>query len=302
MIFGIIRGKYNQAVAYLTNLLYTFLFNKITGIFYSNILKLTESREMRRVCNSSAADNTVLSEHCQVCDEISFILSGEGYFFSNGKKYYVHKGDCIFSFKNELHNIENIKDKPLRFYFCGFSAKNENTLHIVNNIKSQPLPYIRCEAAESIFSKMINESWTEELYVSDMLNSQLLQLLITVSRTFSLNRHEKKRPPYSSLVYQIMLYLDSHINEPDALSQLESEFNYNYRFLYQSFYECMGDTLREYFLKIRMKKAALLLKDGLTVTEISEILGYSSVHPFSRAFKKLYGLSPSKYNKTDTDI
>ena len=48
-----------------------------------------------------------------------------------------------------------------------------------------------------------------------------------------------------------------------------------------------------------MKEAKKLLREkNHSITQISELLGYSSIHIFSRAFKKAVGLSPTAYIKS----
>lgn len=238
-------------------------------------------------------ENTVFTEHRQVCDEISFIISGKGTFSTNGRKHPVQKGDCYFSFKNEMHMIESGKNEPLRFYFCGFSPKSERAVQITEEIKKKNCVCIECCGAQDCFSKMIDEIWTEGNFSVSMLDAQLLQLLISLSRGFKTDLRCESRPSSSSPVYQIIRYLETHIYEIDALGRLEKEFNYNYRHISQSFLDSMEVTLREYFIKIRMEKAKTLLKSGKSVTETAELMGYSSVHPFSRAYKKYYGVSPA---------
>lgn len=54
-----------------------------------------------------------------------------------------------------------------------------------------------------------------------------------------------------------------------------------------------------YFLKLKIQEAQrLLCETSLTVTQISDMLGFSSVHYFSNTFKKFTGVSPSKYAKS----
>lgn len=42
-------------------------------------------------------------------------------------------------------------------------------------------------------------------------------------------------------------------------------------------------------------RAVSLLESGVSVTETAEQLGYQSIHTFSRAFSRYYGVSPSRY-------
>ncbi|MBQ1938470.1 MAG: AraC family transcriptional regulator, partial [Bacteroidales bacterium] len=45
----------------------------------------------------------------------------------------------------------------------------------------------------------------------------------------------------------------------------------------------------------RFEEAEKLLLDGVTVTSAAEILGFDTVHSFSRAFKTRYGTSPQNF-------
>ena len=55
----------------------------------------------------------------------------------------------------------------------------------------------------------------------------------------------------------------------------------------------------EYYSKLKIKEAKKLIRESTySVSEISEMLGYSSIHIFSRAFKKKTGMSPTDYSKS----
>ena len=62
-----------------------------------------------------------------------------------------------------------------------------------------------------------------------------------------------------------------------------------------------GLTVMEYILKTRIILAKTeLIKTNLSITEISERLGFSSVSYFCRAFKAESGLTPLQYRKSHT--
>ena len=64
------------------------------------------------------------------------------------------------------------------------------------------------------------------------------------------------------------------------------------------FKEKIGLTVMDYILKTRVTMAKeLLCKTDLSVTEISESCGFSSISFFSRTFKNETGVSPLKYKK-----
>lgn len=59
------------------------------------------------------------------------------------------------------------------------------------------------------------------------------------------------------------------------------------------------ETLTSFITRKRIEKAAPLLiyKTNLSVTEISEKVGFTSLSSFSRSFKKFYGISPQEFKK-----
>ena len=63
------------------------------------------------------------------------------------------------------------------------------------------------------------------------------------------------------------------------------------------FKEHCGEGPIEYYTKLKTAKAKKLLLEGMSVSKISDMLGYSSIHNFSRAFKKNVGVSPIEYKK-----
>lgn len=63
------------------------------------------------------------------------------------------------------------------------------------------------------------------------------------------------------------------------------------------FTEKLGLTPKQYILELRIKKAKMLLRDTpLSVTEIAEQCGFSSLYHFCRAFKSRTNLTPSEYS------
>ena len=58
-----------------------------------------------------------------------------------------------------------------------------------------------------------------------------------------------------------------------------------------------GDTPNTFITTIRMKNAALLLKNSdYNVSEISNLIGYNDTAFFSRTFKKYYNVRPKPYS------
>jgi len=77
---------------------------------------------------------------------------------------------------------------------------------------------------------------------------------------------------------------------------ISQQLNYDYNYLSNLFSEVEGVTIEKYFIAQKIEKVKELLKyDELTLSQIADKLGYSSVAYLSNQFKKQTGLSPSFY-------
>src|SRR5262249_17758525 len=84
-----------------------------------------------------------------------------------------------------------------------------------------------------------------------------------------------------------------HIGEPLTIRELSRKVAINECYLKKGFKEMFGTTIFDFYQSQRMEHARYLLYEkGLSVTEVSIMLGYSSISHFSTAFKKHTGLKP----------
>lgn len=84
-----------------------------------------------------------------------------------------------------------------------------------------------------------------------------------------------------------------HIGEPLTIKELSRKVAINECYLKKGFKELFGTTIFDFYQSQRMEHAKYLLYDkGLSVTEVSLLLGYSSISHFSTAFKKHTGIKP----------
>jgi AraC-like DNA-binding protein len=87
--------------------------------------------------------------------------------------------------------------------------------------------------------------------------------------------------------------LIEHIGEPITIRELSRKVAINECYLKKGFKEMFGTTIFDFYQSQRMEHARYLLYEkGLSVTEVSVMLGYSSISHFSTAFKKHTGLKP----------
>lgn len=79
---------------------------------------------------------------------------------------------------------------------------------------------------------------------------------------------------------------------------LSKKLQYDYTYLANVFSEIEGSTLEKFYIITKIERVKeLIIYEGLTVTEISYLLNYSSVAHLSGQFKKVTGYTPSIFKK-----
>ena len=104
------------------------------------------------------------------------------------------------------------------------------------------------------------------------------------------------------LAEAIDAYLEAHLDGPLQLTELCRYFNKSSSGLCRLYKSITGSSIMDHYLELKITRAKRMLLDGdWNITQISEQLGFGSLHYFSRVFKSRTGMSPGTYRKTIRD-
>ncbi len=128
----------------------------------------------------------------------------------------------------------------------------------------------------------------------------IFDLVIKIYICFCSHINEKKRMHEECLVQRILDYINTHyLDETMCLYHVSSEFKLTEKYLSQFFKENTGENFSSYVEKLRIQQAVKLLgQRDLSVTDIAKRIGYTNDNTFYKAFKRMYGISPSIYRST----
>ncbi len=106
-------------------------------------------------------------------------------------------------------------------------------------------------------------------------------------------RHKRQN---AERVERVLLLLREHLAEPPSLEEIGRRVGCSHFYLSRIFSQEMGCGIFQYLRRLRMERAAELLKGGgLNVTEVAMEVGYSSPSHFSTAFHETFGCCPGLY-------
>lgn len=235
--------------------------------------------------------------------ELTVITYGRGTVSANSSSVPVEQGDIFVSFPYDTHSIEADEREGMNYMFFAFFLKDPALLSDMEKISSLRLAsaerIIHSDTTASLLTSAIAELGKERLHQRAYLEALFTQIVIHVIRAFNKQEPAVFAPrKQEELCYQVMDYINTHIYSLTTLTEVASQFKYDYTYLSKIFTKTTGQSISEYYRQRRLEVARALIHEGtLTASEIAEKLQYSSIYSFSKAFKNQYGLSPRDYKK-----
>ena len=253
--------------------------------------------------------DTVISRHAQAnLFELTVARSGKGIVYTNDIPSKIQPGDIYLSFPGDFHEIRSDAKTPLNFDCLAFDTTNEQLhrqLDVMMESAFEPQHRItRNNRICTLIDDMIEEFSTEERS-EQLLNAILTSITIYLIRSYThtLSQPQPTRADAKMLCLHLMNYIDTHIYAIQNLNEIAQAMSYNYSYLSDLFCRTTNGTLQNYYQNRRMETARLLIEERtFSLTQISEMLNYSTVYAFSRAFHNYYGMSPRAYrnqNRTE---
>ncbi len=125
---------------------------------------------------------------------------------------------------------------------------------------------------------------------------QVNALIPKMIRSYCLLVQQHSLASYSALVRDCLNYIDFHYMEPLSLETLAARFSVNKNYLSSRFHKERGMTVTDYINRIRVNRAAnLLRKTSLSIQQVAEQCGFSDGNYFTRIFRKLEEVTPNEY-------
>lgn len=255
----------------------------------------------RQYCKSGA----VIRPHVHTdLFELTIVTDGEGIVTTNGVEAKVKKGDIYLSLPCDVHMIQSDGEKLLKYDFFAFKVSGSQFdaefNMILQTYRDAHQRVFSDNRIDQLIANAIAELNSENVFSNEILESVFNQVLIYVIRSFkqktvtaTLNKSKSE-----ILCYKLMNYIDTHIYTMKTLTELSAVTDYSYGYLSALFKKTTSISLASYYCKKKLDAAKLLiLEEKLTATQIAELLNYSSVYAFSKAFKKEFGASPKKFKR-----
>lgn len=141
----------------------------------------------------------------------------------------------------------------------------------------------------SLLELMVIEYADPQEETQALLKSLTGALLLQIARRYKIVAPVQSSQTTSE---KIIAYMGEHMDKV-SLASIGKHFSYHPTYVSNLLKKETGKTFSEILLKLRMERAAMLIK-GTTLTseEIAALLGYSNSSNFYKAFRAYYGRAP----------
>lgn len=103
---------------------------------------------------------------------------------------------------------------------------------------------------------------------------------------------------YSSLAQAMINYVECHLESFD-MTQMSETFGFSESYLRELFSKHVNMPIMQYYRKRRITVSAFeILHSGKKIVDIAFETGFSNHESYTRAFRKVFGMSPNRY-RTD---
>lgn len=235
--------------------------------------------------------------------ELFFIVSGKGQFLIQDQFFPVGINNLVIINPNVLHTEDSLNAQPLEYIVLGIDgielANDENS-----NGQFSILDHMESVEISGCLRNILREMEQKNTGYEDVCQAYMEILIIRLMRSTTLS--VPSEPQISSGNRQcaaVRRYIDLHFKEPLTLEQLAEESHMNKYYLSHAFKREYGTSPINYMISRRIEESKYLLAEtDLSMTQIAQLLGFSSLSYFSQVFRRTQSVSPLEYRQSTKTI
>lgn len=228
--------------------------------------------------------------------EIFCILSGKGQLTYRGKQYSLYKNQLILMNSHEPHSYGSDPQDPLGMIWIEFLGSDSRRIMDELLLHYSPVstggPFLTASREISLIQQHLMSDPDYDTTVD--LYRLLVKLLALPDYT------DTESAEHSSIPWKMAeSYIQAHLGENNSNSLLADMCGVSLPYFIKSFKKRYHQTPQQYIKQQRILKARYLLtRTSISVSQITEQLGFCNDSHFIRVFKNSEGITPLCYRKT----
>lgn len=247
-----------------------------------------------KVCDSDQTFGPIERKHYLFC----YVISGSGTFSVwNSKEsvtYHIEKEQGFLIFPHQCYTYASNDECPWEYMWVEFDGlKVKEQVEVSGLTVRNPVYQAR---HKDLAKKMEEEMHYITRYSKKSffhLIGHLYLFLDYLTRSASLAPNTSEKRIRDSYIKEAVAFIEQNYQHNISVEDIAAFCNLNRSYFGKIFHDKVGKSPREFLIFYRMTKAEELLKTTtLSIADVGSAVGYYDQFHFSRAFKKVYGVSP----------
>jgi transcriptional regulator, AraC family len=239
--------------------------------------------------------------HTHPFTELFYVVDGKGEFNIQGQRFPVKANDFVIINPQVEHTELSSPDEPLEYIVLGINGLSFSNLTPVSE-GGHPFSFfnLRDEQKDILryLNAMVQEATSQQMSYELVCHNLLEILLIKILRHQHFDLEVGKQSKATKDISFIKHYLETYYHESIQLEDLASMTHLSRFYISHSFKKEIGMSPMEYLIDIRIKESKILLRTtNYSISQVADIVGFTTPTYFSKQFRKSTGISPTDYRE-----
>ena len=235
--------------------------------------------------------------------ELFFIVGGKGQFLIQDQLYPVNSNNLVIINPNVTHTEVSLNAQPLEYIVLGIEGIELATSKSSNG-QFNILDHFESVEISSCLRNILREMEQKNTGYEDICQAYMEILIIRLMRNTALAvPTEPQVVSGNRQCAAVKRYIDLHFKESLTLDQLAEDAHMNKYYLSHAFKREYGVSPINYMITKRIEESKYLLAEtDLSMSQIAQLLGFSSLSYFSQVFRRTQSVSPMEYRQNTKNL
>ena len=229
--------------------------------------------------------------------ELTYVDRGTLHSVADGQDLLLEAGDMVLYAPEQFHMHYSDSGVAPGYVTISFDADTQALFALINRKFKSP------QKAISLLQQMLREQARPDVHSEDMILCLLHQLLLVLLRQADGSDLPLRNPQClnneNEIIRRAQQYVSENIRSKLTVPLVAKNADVSSSYLTSLFHKHLQISPGEYIRRVKLQESKLMIREGvLNFSQIAEVLQYSTIHHFSRQFKKKFGITPSEYAKS----
>ena len=241
-------------------------------------------------CAPSHAWGPALRDHYL----IHIVESGRGRYRAAGREYELRAGNGFLVCPSQMVDYSADARDPWVYRWVGFNGTDARRLVEACGLSARE-PVFHCEAPGELLRRLL------DIYEASGAAPHSRAEMVGYLYLFLAKLMETRGAPPAAAggkayIDAALTFIEQNYSRGITVGEIAANCGLSRSHLYRLFMSHVGQSPNGYLTRLRVDKAAALLRgNGLSVSEAAYSAGFSDPFYFSRVFRRVTGLSPSRF-------